>query len=193
MNTHQDVLEKIKVEIMRKYNCHTIILYGSRARGDFKDTSDFDIIAIRPQGNLIKDSRLFDGCYLDAFIYSDKEIKHLDKSFLRARDGIVLCQKKEIGEQLLSNIQKMYKNGPPLTPSWEKKDIVLWQQKMYGRIQNSDIESNFRKNWLLYSILEYYFQLRDEWYLGPNSAFVWLKKNDIETYNAFEKCAATPD
>lgn len=37
------------------HGCHTVILYGSRARGDFNDSSDWDVIGFREVGqSLVK-------------------------------------------------------------------------------------------------------------------------------------------
>lgn len=41
------VLQFIVDELISLHHCHTIILYGSRARGDFTVTSDYDVAGIR--------------------------------------------------------------------------------------------------------------------------------------------------
>ena len=40
------ILEKIKKEILKDYPSAKIILYGSRARGDFKRVSDWDLLIL---------------------------------------------------------------------------------------------------------------------------------------------------
>jgi len=46
---HDSIFQKI-LHLKRKFDCHTIILYGSRAREiGITDLSDYDIIAIRKQ------------------------------------------------------------------------------------------------------------------------------------------------
>ncbi len=40
------VVNAIIDELTKIYHCHTIVLYGSRARGDFTETSDYDIAGI---------------------------------------------------------------------------------------------------------------------------------------------------
>jgi predicted nucleotidyltransferase len=191
---NQKLIDDIKTDILQRHKCHTVILYGSRARGEFKETSDYDIIAIREQGELIRDCRMFNGFYLDAFIYSENEIANPDPSLIRINDGIVLCQKDSIGDKLLNQISLMFQQGPTKTPDWERLEIVIWVEKMLNRVRNEDIEGNFRRCWLLYSLLECYFKLRDIWYLGPNKAFLWLEKNDLIGYAAFkealEPCAS---
>lgn len=178
-------LAKIVYHLKEKYACHTIILYGSRARGDDTPASDYDIIAIRDKGEMERDCRKFEDVFLDIFIYSLEEIKQ-SSDFLRIKDGIVICEKDRIGGELLENVRNWYKKGPIPKPAWEKQVIVSWGQKMLERANRGDIEGNFRAHWLIYDLLEAYFQLRDLWYLGPKEAFQWIKENDVATYNLFE-------
>jgi len=179
-------LLKIVQDIQAKHDCHTIILYGSRARGESRSTSDYDIIAIRELGDFERDCRIFDGFYLDAFVYSEEAIKNPDASLIRIKDGIVLIQKEHIGEMLLNKIKIIFQQGAPKTPTWEKNEIITWTRKMLQRAEENDIEGNFRRHWLLYDLLECYFKMRDIWYLGPKESFQWLKANDPITYSTFE-------
>ncbi|TAK73122.1 MAG: nucleotidyltransferase domain-containing protein [Gammaproteobacteria bacterium] len=187
-HTNNDPLLKIiKRDIINTYKCHTIILYGSRARGEATTTSDYDILAIRDKGNLERDCRFFEGFYLDVFIYAEDAVKNPDASLIRIKDGVALCQKDNIGDELLSKVKAIFKAGPPATPSWEKQEINAWVMKMLDRAKQGDIEGNFRKHWLLHDLLECYFKLRDAWYLGPKESFQWLKNNDMQIYGAFNE------
>jgi uncharacterized protein len=44
------VLKMIVNELITQKNCHTIILYGSRARGAYTSTSDYDVAGISKNG-----------------------------------------------------------------------------------------------------------------------------------------------
>lgn len=180
------LLDKIKQELIKKYHCHTIILYGSRARGDNTETSDYDLVALRHQGELERDCRFLDGFYLDVFIYPQDIVHNPDRYLIRIKDGIVLCQKDNLGNQLLEKIHAIFAAGPTHTPDWEKHEITQWLMKMFQRATQNDIEGNFRRHWLLHDALECYFKLRNQWYLGPKESFLWLKNNDLETYLAFD-------
>lgn len=180
------LLEQIQHEIISKYDCHTIILYGSRARSEATATSDYDIIAIRENGEFERDCRLYNGFYLDIFIYSEDAVKNPDVSLIRMKDGIVLCEKNSAGSNLLNKVTTLFDAGPPQTPEWERIEISSWVYKMLDRAKQGDIEGNFRRHWLLHDLLECYFKLRDIWYLGPKESFQWLKNNDSRTYAAFD-------
>jgi len=184
-------LEKIKQHLIDHYQCHTIILYGSRARGDNTQISDYDIVALREKGDLKRDCRFIDGFYLDVFIYSEDIVKHPDNYLIRIKDGIVLCQKDNLGNGLLEKIRSIFDAGPVPTPEWEKHEINQWMMKMLQRAKQNDIEAHFRRHWLLHDALECYFKLRDRWYLGPKESFRWLKSNDLTTYTAFDKALST--
>lgn len=180
-------IKKIVNELQNKYMCHTIILYGSYARGNANENSDYDIIAIRESGPTARDCQLIDNTYLDAFIYSEDEISKLNASFIRIKDGIVICQKNTLGDDILTKVKEIYNLGPPKLPDFEKKLIITWSNKMLNRAKLQDIEGNFRRHWLLYDLLEAYFQLRDAWYLGPKESFQWLNKHDKKTYQLFDE------
>jgi len=170
------------------FNCHTFILYGSRARGvDVTESSDYDIIAIRRLGDNIREACEFEGGFIDAWIYSESILKKIDSSFLRIKDGLIIEQKKDFASQMLKKVDEFYEAGPVPTPKWEAILIYSWLQKMYQRSALKDIEGNYRRHWLLFDCLESYFKLRNLWYLGPKESFNWLKEHDKKVYRAFEK------
>lgn len=180
------ILEKIQDNLIKQHKCHTIILYGSRARGDYTATSDYDIVAIREEGALERDCRFIDGFYLDIFIYSENTIQNPDNYLIRIKDGIILCQKENLGGVLLEKIHAMFNAGLAPIPEWEKHEINNWIMKMFQRAKQNDIEGNFRRHWLLHDLLECYFKLRDLWYLGPKESFRWLKDNALSIYTLFD-------
>ncbi|MBS0289827.1 MAG: GNAT family N-acetyltransferase [Proteobacteria bacterium] len=130
---HDLRLAKIVNHLKEKYDCHTIILYGSRARGDETLASDYDIIAIRDKGEMERDCRKFEGVFLDIFIYSLQEINQ-PSDFLRIKDGIVIYEKDRVGSDLLEKVKNCYKQGPIPKPVWEKQVIVSWGQELTEKV-----------------------------------------------------------
>jgi hypothetical protein len=180
-----DLLSRLCQDLRQKYRCHTLILYGSRARNESTSASDYDLIGFRARGDVIHDARKVKGVFLDAFIYPDVRAKAAD--LLRIRGGKVLFQKKNFGDALLARIEKVYTKGPKPLSAQSKQAIKVWAQKSLGRIKAGGTEGNFRRAWLLTALLEDYFNLRGLWYEGPKAALKWLSENDAATHKLFER------
>src|SRR4051812_38148242 len=132
-------------EIIQKYNPDTIILYGSRARGDFKDTSDIDIACFGENLTTEKDAGLFNGVYLDLWIYPTSAMTSVSPNDLRFSDGVLVLDKDGKGSAYLKSVSEYLAKGPEkLNPS-DITHTKEWIRKMLGRVQNLDIESNYRK------------------------------------------------
>jgi predicted nucleotidyltransferase len=129
------MLKKITDQMIKKHNCHTVILYGSRARSESNTTSDYDIIAIRKNGEIEKDCRIFEDAYLDAFIYPENYIENPETSLMRIKDGIILVQKDSVGDKLLNKVIEIFKKGPDKTPLWEKIVRVIMVLKYQSKIR----------------------------------------------------------
>lgn len=182
------VFQKMVRHLELKFNCHTIILYGSRARGiGITDSSDYDILAIRETGENLREADEFEGKFIDAWVYSESILNEADTSLIRIKDGLIIKQKKSFGTKLLKKINEVFQAGPSPLADWEAVLIVSWLQKMNKRSQIGDIEGNYRQHWLIFECLESYFKLRGLWYFGPKEAFKWLKTHDKKIHLAFEK------
>ncbi|PAX52667.1 nucleotidyltransferase domain-containing protein [Brunnivagina elsteri] len=188
------ILTAVVDELSSEQNCHTVILYGSRAKGTHTANSDYDILAVREIGQTTRDARLWNGAYLDIFIYNEGDILDIDASFLRLLGGIVLrcpttrqgvSTHQGIGHQLLAKVAALYASTPPALQPNEIELRRIWLYKMLERIATGDIEANYRGVWLLYALLEDYFDLRQQWYLGSKASWNWLQVHDQESYATF--------
>lgn len=182
-----EILAEALRELTEKHHCHTVILYGSRARGDFTETSDYDIVGFRAEGPSFRDARLFHGKYLDAFIYAEADSAQVESNFLQFRGGKILAEKNGFGQKLLAKLEEVFARGPDPLPADEATVIRVWAEKMLSRIAVGDIEGNYRRIWLQFDLLSMYFQLRNRWYLGPKAALRWLSENDPEIFALFEE------
>ena len=104
------ILNKIKktiLDVTKKYNVkiHKIILFGSRARGNYKDSSDWDILIVTEEKldwnakiNILSelyDKFGYEGLNVDVVIVSEEEYnkKKEDKGFLEywvEKEGILI-------------------------------------------------------------------------------------------------------
>lgn len=180
-------LETITQELCQKQGCHTVILYGSRARGEATSLSDYDVLGIRESGDIWRDARLWNGIYLDTFVYPEAKIEQPDENLLHIRGGIVLKQKGDLGSRFLERLEKIYQAGPKGLAPDEIRARKTWARKMLVRATQSDAEGDYRRVWLLTALLEDYFLIRRQWYQGSKKALQWLETYEPKTYELYRR------
>jgi len=182
------VLRSIVEELKNKYHCHTVILYGSRARGDYTPTSDYDVAGISQSGEKYRIAR-FDhlhNVYHDIFIYSENDFSPLQEEHLNMADGKVIIEVNNFGKNLLSQLQHFLNELAPISEN-EIQTRKVWYKKMAARAAVGDIEGKYRHIWAIFAILEDYFVFRAMRYEGPKKAFQYLEQHDPKTLALFNK------
>jgi uncharacterized protein len=118
------------------HRCHAIILYGSRARGDFRSTSDWDVAGIREGGAIaqLRVARAFHGAWLDAFVYADVAFSEIDPELLRFLPARILVDEHGFAKTLIERITTLDRQGPSPLPEGEDEMVRVWYAKMLGRI-----------------------------------------------------------
>lgn len=182
------LLKSIVNRLKREYKCHTVILYGSRARGDHNSTSDYDVAGVTDSG---KSQRLasFDlehKVYLDIFIYHESDLANPGEELLKMSDGIILLEKEDFGKVFLQKLHLLAQTHSTISPD-EIEARKVWYGKMLLRADNQDIEGRYRHIWAIFTLLEDYFIFRGLRYWGPKKAFDYLSKHDKSTLNLFDK------
>lgn len=172
--------------LRQKYNCTSIILYGSYARGDNTQESDVDILCFRDEVEELNDTSLFQGKQLDVWI-KNIEMELVPHEFLHIRDGKIISDKNFFGKDLLESVKICYDAGPPKTEMEQKIFLIDWMTKMYIRSTKKDVEGAYRYYWLVKDILEIYFELNDKWYEGPKKSLKWLEDNDKEVFDLYKQ------
>jgi uncharacterized protein len=184
--------ETLVAEIRRSHAAHTIILYGSRARGDATPDSDIDVAAFAEVATTMRDARHWHGLYLDGFVYPTAVATSptLDPEMLNLADGRVLLDERGLAGALLDRVAAMDREPPPAAPADHCQMLRTWARKMLPRIKRGDIEAHYRRHWLLYQLLEDYYTLRGERYPGPKLALAALRRDRPATFFAFEGALA---
>ncbi|UXI02377.1 nucleotidyltransferase domain-containing protein [Photobacterium sp. TY1-4] len=183
---HQDpLIEALVRALQAQYQPHTIIFYGSRARGDATATSDIDVACFVDDHPELKDARLFQGVYLDNWVYPTQAMQHISKDTLRFADGACLVDQRGLGEEFLTKVRKKFAAGPERLSDSDRAHTTEWISKMLQRIETEDVEGMYRRCWLQLELLEVYFHLRDQWFLGPKKSFQLLKDKNPVGYQLF--------
>jgi hypothetical protein len=174
-------------ELTARHGAHTVFLYGSRADGSASEDSDYDLAAFAGGAAVVRDARLVEGSYLDAFIYPESVLVSPTEDHLKLRGSQVLVQRGSDGTGFLERLEQLYGRGPEPLSQDEAAARKAWAYKMVARARRSDAEGNFRRAWLLTALLEDYFSLRGKWYEGPKKALGWLEQFDKSTFGAFRQ------
>lgn len=104
-------LKDICIDIAKKYNIDTIGLFGSRARGDFQEQSDYDIFII---GNIDLNTELRLEYDLEKKLDSEVDVikinNDIDKMFLKniLNEAIVFFDRNEAFNKTYREIENFF-------------------------------------------------------------------------------------
>lgn len=178
-------LSEITRLLVDRHRCHTVILYGSRAKGTADPGSDWDVLGVRAEGASMREARPLGDAWLDAFIHPESHFEKLDEGCLRFLDGQVLVDQQGFGKRLLERIAAFERQGPP--PLADEAALRAWYPKMLARIARGDVEARYRRAWLLFDALEAWFRLRGKWYRGPKESLAWMSAHEPAAYAVFAR------
>jgi len=181
----KDMITSIVEYLVNKYDCHSIILYGSLATGDFTNESDIDVVCFSDNIEKCNDTSSIRNHQLDAWIYETQMMSNAEQ-LLHIIDGHILLDNRNLCVELLRKISKIYLSGPPPLTENEIRFNKEWLRKMLNRAKRDDVEGDYRYHWLLKDSLEIYFSIKCKWYLGPKKSLKWLCENEKEAYNLFQ-------
>lgn len=184
-------IEELLILMRDTHRCHTVILYGSHARGAATPKSDWDVLGVRSDGPQMRDARRWRGTFLDAFIYPESALVQPDEQLFRLMDSVVLTERDGYGTKLIAKIKELYAAGPRPLPDDERQARLVWMEKNLERLRVGDVEGNYRRHCLLTALLQDFYVLRGRWYRGPKESFRDLRQNDEELYAQFTE-AMTP-
>lgn len=179
-----NLIYSVKEYLVKKYDCHSIILYGSFANGDYTEESDIDLVCFCDRPTKENDTIVLNDRRLDAWIYKTETMDNCAQ-FLHVIGGKILLDKRNLSTNFLSKIDEHFKKGPLQSSLEQKEFLKSWLLKMLKRAKKGDIEGNFRCHWMLNDSLEIYFNIIERWYLGPKKSLQWLLDNDKEAYYIF--------
>jgi predicted nucleotidyltransferase len=186
------VLNSIIRELKQKYRCHTVVLYGSRARGLTTPTSDYDVLGIRRQGEKTRIAKKQRGYYWDVFVYPEKDLRKLGDEHFAWKNARILYEDDRYGRDLLRRINKLLKTPYKPKPQYEIDVTKVWAQKEFERCRMDDIQGLYRRAEFQAALISDYFFVRKKRYWGPKEAFQWLEENDPKTFKLVRRTLKFP-
>jgi len=174
-------------ELVRRHGVHTVLLYGSHARGDATPHSDVDVIAVRATGPDARDLGTWNGLALDVHLVRDEGIATLvAKRASALRDARVLRQRARLGEEILAGVRARLSGPPDAQPPGELAALWAWGDKMRGRVASTDpVLAALHRATLIVESLPAWAEVRRRWYFGGKAALRALPTEDPVMYAAW--------
>ena len=179
-------MEKIIRYLEETYHPRALLVYGSFARGDNDEYSDFDCLIIVDAKSRNHDDTVLNGIRLDCFIYTAEETATENPDIFLPVYSAHIVTDDGTGKALQERVRKYVDSRRKMDVS-EKEFIVSWYRKTISRMQKSDDEGNFRAISLFRESLEDYFLLRDLFFFGSKEASLYLKQNDPVGFDLFHE------
>lgn len=185
-------LDGILRYLKESYDPHTIISFGSVARGTYTPESDFDVVVISDTAKLGTDTAEIDGVLLDAFIYNTRDVLETTPTeLLQIYESKLLLDEKGLGIWLKNNVRQYVQNRQKKTRE-EKNYLRSRMRKQLRRSEQGGAQGLYRLCWILKDSLDTYFSLRDELYYGPDDALERMQKNAPNDYALYEAAMREP-
>lgn len=179
-------IEKIVNFLRSKYDFHCAILYGSRAGVHFRPESDYDFLCIQKEGERIREIIHFEDSTIDLIIDNEDLIE-------RPKETSYLWQSKIMHDEFgfaktLVDSTIAFLARPPealtLARVTQRKkqmtDFLIYATQ-------EGILGDYRRHGLLAKLLPLYCDFSRLWYLGDKHLLEWLEKNDLKTFELFQK------
>ncbi len=185
-------LAPLVAELVTAHRVHTIILYGSYARGDATPESDLDVAGFADVERTTRDARVWRGTYLDGFVYPTALATAPTLAMVGMTGGRALLDERGLAAPLLARLAAMDAEPPPPLTDDDAQMRRVWARKMLARVRRGDVEANYRRHWLLFQLLEDHFALHGDSYRGPKLALAELERGAPATFALFA-AALAPD
>lgn len=194
INTEADkqILNSIIEELKGKHKCHTIILYGSRARGQTTPTSDYDVVGVCKRGKKTRIAKRQKGYYWDVFVYPEKDLRKLGDQHMSWKHAKILHANGTYGKRLLKRIKSLLKRPFKPHPQYEIDITKVWAQKELDRCRMNDIQALYRRVEFHNALIDHYFLVRQKRFWGPKEGFAWMAKNDPKTFGLIKRALKSP-
>ena len=184
-------------EVRRRHGAHTVLLYGSRARGTATPTSDVDVVALRHTGGPARDVAPWEGFALDVHVFDEAGVpKLLDERAPSFVDARVLVEEDGAGTRLCAGVKERLAKPPPALDAGEWAALWAWGEKMQGRVRASDpTVAALHRATVLVETPAVWCQVRGRWFFGAKAMLTRWERDDpamLAAYRAAARPSAPP-
>lgn len=184
-------MEQILEYLRKTYHPQTMILYGSYADGSENAGSDFDAFILSDCPCQIHDVTIVNGIQMDVFVYP-VDMEFLPEELIRLYHGKIVIDQMGKGRQLMDSVKTYIDNYPARNKEDIRKDLV-WCEKMVERTLRGDAEGFFRWHWVLCDSLQFYSDIRCNFYFGPKKTLRSMEQNDPQAFEIYSRAISGMD
>jgi len=209
----EELAEDLLIAFLQKeYDCHTVILYGSRAQGKAKPTSDWDILGLNDwpteaylheklegvgeiNGYIYPESMaVFDP------IYPSRIFNPANVFATRLQHGLVLIEKDTLGTDIVERAKRFAASGPgaPSEALVKNMNYYLFKMRLETYLDPEkplkdglpEVLRDYVRREVQLNSFQHYFRLRGMWAPAPIDGYEYLKEHDYQALDAFERANA---
>lgn len=179
-------MDEILSYIRSTYSPLSLILYGSYADGTAAPDSDFDALAIVEAGEYHHDTIRVGDVILDLFVYPRAALTEGwdPENFVQTFDGIILYDTDDLACTLQRRVRAYVQQCAEKTVA-ERRDAVVWCEKMLLRTRRQDAEGMYRWHWLLTESLSIFCEVVAYPYFGPKKTLRWMQRSYPLAYERY--------
>ena len=180
-------LDELVRDLRRRHGAHTVVLYGSRARGDAGPTSDVDVIVVRTEGGSDRDCRRWRGFDLDVHVRDEQDLatKLVDHAAGLAH-ARVLAQDAGSGDRLVARARYLLNQPPPPPDRGYIESLWAWGDKMRARIRATDPTlAAFQRANVIVQALPAWAEVHHRWYFGTKETLTTIAREAPALHAAF--------
>lgn len=180
------VIEKFIEELKAREEILGILVFGSYARGDQRENSDVDVLALVNEGAwrdvITKDGQIFEMVYASLADAKSFYEHNPNDAVQQWNDGQIVYDKNGVMKELQTFVYHLRDRGKP---TLDKKKVAHFKFDKEDKIsaleslKNTDFATaNLYLQNLALETLALYFDLRQIWTPAPKQRLKYLRKND---------------
>jgi predicted nucleotidyltransferase len=183
------MIKEITTHLIQQYNPKAILMHGSRVRGDYVPTSDYDLVVIAAEPEKIV-PHIYNGCSLDVsgIAVTTQIIETANKVPIWPLE-ILFEDSSKIGSTLCQQTYAKFLKGPSPLASKEWENRRNYTQRLFDRLSGRGAELMVRNYYLgdFYErMVRYWFEKNCKWTVSFFRALTIIEEADADFYKNLE-------